>query len=180
MTLPYSNSIKETMSENRQVAVRKTDRFMMIPVAISKRKDITAAAKLVAGAMAMESYGSGIAKVSDGVLAEVTGVSRGQIVEIRKVLETARVIERHGEPIAQVQPYRLMFMATDVEKVAGKPITRRPQRELSACPLCKDLCVASKKTGWCRKCTADARNRQISRTMVREEVTAEFGRRAAG
>jgi len=164
------------MSENRQVSVGKTDRsvreqFGMLPKSVMARKDITAGAKMLLLAMNMESFGTGRLAVSDGILAEVSGVSRGQIVELRKSLETAVLIAKEGNPMKQVQAYRLLHpdMQGFSDGVALVTKTNRVARKakIEPCLKCEKPCVRSKADGLCRRCINDNRIRGIARQEIR-------------
>lgn len=176
-------SIKETMSENLQVPVGKTDRsrrrkrFAMLPSDVLSRTDITASARLVLAAMNMESLGSGRVAVSDGILAIVAGVSRGQIVEVRRRLEAAGLIQKDGPPSKQVQAYLLLHPDMCGAGEVREPLTRRPKMELRPCARCKTQCVPQKRTGWCKTCSTEARKMVITKTMVCEVVVAVMSRR---
>lgn len=175
MSSPSKDLYKETLSEMRQVPVAKCDRsreqFASLTKSILRRRDVTAAAKILFAAMLIESRGTGYVMASDSVLAEASGISRSRIIELRKSLERAELIQKFGKPVQQVQAYQVLHggRATGVLP-EEQPKTLRHRPELRPCVLCKDLCVPRKRTGWCARCTTEARNRQITRGMVVEEV----------
>lgn len=169
--MPSKSLYKETMSPGRTVGVARANsskRFGMLHADILARADIKPSTKVLYAAILMESFGSGGIRKSMGLLALRTGLSRSYVFEGLKELESVGLIEKHGPPIDQVQPWKIARAAVDTLPVTTETLRRKP--ELRPCVLCKDPCVPRKRTGWCARCTAEARNRQITRTMVREEV----------
>jgi hypothetical protein len=65
--------------------------------------------------------------------------------------------------------------ATMDEKATPVSPARR-KVQLQPCGFCQTPCVPQKRTGWCRKCSAEARNRVITKTLVREEVAVALSK----
>jgi hypothetical protein len=150
---------KETVSENRQVMSENRQvargRFSMLPADILERKDIAQSSKILLAVMNMESRGKGYLCFSDSLLSDKTGISRSQIVFLRTDLEKHGLIEKDGDSIKQIQPYRLLH--PDMRPSEESP--EEPLAPMSArvtkpiCPQCK---IKKRKvqtlTGICKAC----------------------------
>ena len=66
-----------------------------------------------------------------------------------------------------------------VDQNAAPAKAVRKKIELRPCGMCKTPCVPYKRTGWCAACTKEARNRTITKTLVREEVAVALSKATA-
>jgi DNA-binding Lrp family transcriptional regulator len=176
-----SNSIKETMSPERTVPFGGANSSKaihgQIPGDILARVDVSPAAKVVLAVMRMKSYNSGGLIASMAILAKAAGLSRTHVFESLKELESAGLIRKVGQRIKQVQPYEISCdVDVAVLPLSREPSTLRKRRRLTPCGMCKTPCVPYKTTGWCAACSKEARNRVITKTLVREEVAVALSK----
>lgn len=180
MRLP-SNSYKETVSPERTLLFARANsrkgKHAQIPENILARLDVSPAAKVVLGTMRMKSMNCGGLVASMAALGKAAGLSRTYVFECLLELESKGLIRKVGRRVKQVQPFEIICDARATSEITSEVQTARRVRQLTPCVLCKDPCVPQKRTGWCRKCSADARNRVITKALVREEVGAALGRR---
>lgn len=140
--------------------------------------------KLVFAAMAVESRGSlRTVVLSDGDLARCCGASRGAVISGRKQLEGLELIGKDGDPVEQVQPYKIlhpMFAKAPRHGTKTMPMSspetmpEQPQfrkKPMEICPKCNKLRVALKPSGWCRNCEAKKTTEDIARRVCREELS---------
>lgn len=175
--MPSNILYKETLSEKRQVPVKKlTGRrtrghFAMLPLDVMRRKDITAADKLVLEAMNNKSRGSGVCGASQGVLSEMTGLSRAKVIDSQRALESIGLISKYGIPNKQIQAYCLLHndMRANCEPDSVRVEDRRKKPVLVPCSRCRELC-GQHRTGWCPRCRQEARNQVITKTMIQQEL----------
>jgi hypothetical protein len=148
----------------------RSGRFGMLTEELLVRKDISSNAKIVYAVMKRESFRAPVIYISNARIAERSGLHRQHIAEYLKQLENVGLIEKYGEPVQQIRPYRF----TDVEVGSAATVEVKSNRKtiatLKACGRCQTPCKPSKLTGWCKRCNEEARNQRITREMVREEV----------
>ena len=178
MNLPSNSLYKETLSVFLQVGVKKPTgepRFAMLPADVLRRTDLSATAKIVLAAMAMESYSSGKVSISHQAIATTAGVSRPQVLYCLKVLEGKGLIEADGTPVKQVQPYRLLharLCARSRREAVPEVKGRSPVR----CPRCGKSRQMLLKVGWCRSCGWELKVRKIAQ----EEISGSLVRAKVG
>ena len=130
--------------------------FGMLPADVLDRRDLTPGAKILLQVMNMESYQAGSVRKSDTTYAEKSGLSRGQIVYMRRQLEDSGLIEKDGPPEKQIQGYR--FTHSDMS-CAGAPVEPAPQvvppTSRRLCPTCRRPKKLN-KAGYCYQCVAEA------------------------
>lgn len=137
----------------------------MLPADVLKRTDLTASAKLAFSALAMESWGSPDIAISHQALASICGTRRSTMLEALKQLTAAGLIAPLGEPVKQVQPYRILHARiaelptpAQAESPAGSSILR--------CGKCAKAVKQLGKTGWCRSCVADVDAERLYRSAL--------------
>lgn len=145
----------------------------MLPKSVMCRRDITPAAKLVLSAMSMESCGTGRVAISDGALGLLAGCTRTTALVARTLLVGAKLIEKDGPPIGQVQPYKILHPRL----VSNPESTAKPQRATPKtippirCPRCERRCRALLKIGYCRMCRWDEKvDRRIDAKILRAKT----------
>ena len=129
----------------------------MLDEAILRCKELSPAARVVALAIAMESYGCEIISISQSALAKAAGINRTTAGRAIRELVQIGLLAPDGEPAMQVQSYRLLPPLYR----GRKPKPASPRIQLQAC-LCGKACVAPP----CRAC----RRRSEVRTIVQAEL----------
>jgi hypothetical protein len=139
----------------------------MLPEDVLKRKDLSAYSKVVLGGIGLASHGSGRISMSHGAIGKICGVSRTQVLACYRELSAAGLLEAHGEPVKQIQSYRILHPRLIGKKVAEltKPIAK-PKPGLVSCPKCGKQCKRLKNVGYCRKCGW----KEEIRALAREEI----------
>lgn len=177
---------KETLSGSLQVPVkglyRSRQSFIVFPTDVAAIKNLSASAKMVLMAMAIEARGTGYCAASDDALGQLVGLSRPTVIDGRKRLEKADLVRKDGPPIQQVQPYALLhsrFLSANAEeKKADAPSVVR-KREWQRCGGCHRLRPALPKTGICRSCSSVKRTENISERVARKVVREEIDGKTA-
>jgi hypothetical protein len=130
--------------------------------------------KVVFYALARESRGTNrTVWISDGDLALRCGASRPSVLYALRKLVAIGLIEKSGEPVHQIQGYRILHAAfkaakSDVGNIVEPP-AKKPQ---VICPQCQKPRTAITKTGTCKACNAVNRTERIARRVSREEIQA--------
>jgi hypothetical protein len=152
---------KETVSEIEQVPVQNLtgrqstkEAFAILTREFLARRDINGSAKAVYAAMLIESKGTGLIAMSHGALGIVAGCTRVTAMGACAALGKAKVIERYGEKVDQIQPYRILNVRNP--KAAGAKFTVKTIPPLF-CPQCKRRVRALPKEGPCRDCKWNAK-----------------------
>lgn len=182
MKKPSTFLYKETLSEFQQVPVknltgRRRASFAMLPKDVLRRRDINPCSKLTLAAMNMESKCSGFVFASDEAIADLAGISRASVIAARTLLEHKELIEKNGDPIGQVQGYKLLhadMAPSESAKASGQADIPKggPQ-----CSKCKKSIKNQTKTGLCRKCARqkhDAEVYEAARAHLRSDDHAEI------
>ena len=178
--MPSNILYKETMTDFGQVVAqnlgRSSEFFAMVPHDVLARRDVTAGAKLVLGAMGVESRGTGFVAASDDALAHIAGMSRNAVSAARKQLIGAGLIRPSGERNQQVQPYEILHPryksvnAPGVEE--GPPTDLRRRKEWVECPICHHKRPGLLKAGYCRTCKGDRRIERIAERVCDRKLAS--------
>lgn len=159
-----NNLYKETRSVFVQVGVQKLtgghstgsdqkEPFAILTQSILARRDISGSAKVILAAMLIESKGTGIVAMSTGAIAISAGCSRGTAVAGCAALLKAPLIEKYGEQVNQIQPYRILHVRLAYSGIKPVPTT------IAAvfCPQCHRRVRSLPKLGPCRDCRWNAK-----------------------
>ena len=140
-------------------------------------RNLSPAAKLIYMALQIEADGSRTAAVSDAVLGETVALSRSRVQQCRQELERASLITPLDQTIKQIRPYMLRHGPVSISGIVSEPTTRRTKRprQFVPCSRCKTPCVPQQRTGWCRACAADVRQRQLTEKIVQEIIDRRLG-----
>ncbi len=142
-------------------------------------KILSATGKLVFYAFADESKGTcEVVRISDGDLASRCGSSRPSVIAGRRRLVEIGLIEPVGEPVNQVQAFRIlhpMFAKSAYRRghVGIDPEVEAPKKERRVpvnCPKCFKVCRSVMKVGWCRNCNTRMNTEKLVRRVVHEEI----------
>ncbi len=146
-----------------------TKRFGALGPAILGRRDLSMAAKITALGMHMESYNCELMSISHAALARTCGIARHSILRGIRSLQAAGLISAEGDPVMQVQKYRLrapLFRGGATAK--DEAVEANPKPVLVMCP-CGNLC----KNTPCRKCRNRADMERTARRVYAEEKRNE-------
>lgn len=128
---------------------------------------MSATAKLMLQAMAMEAYNTGEIAISCRVLANLCGANKSTVQPAIKQLIDGKLIDPLNSPVQGVQRYKLLHpryakRVDDPEK-ANTIITAH---KWLRCPQCKNDRPGLLKIGICRSCNYDNKlDRKISRKV---------------
>lgn len=113
-------------------------------------------AKVILGAMRMHSRnGRQPVSMSDGAIARGCGLSRPTVIAgLRRLLELGK-IERDGEPVKQIQAYKVS--PARFEKERAQPASSRSAARLVQCGKCKLGRKMLNRAGLCRGCAAEVK-----------------------
>lgn len=159
--LPSLLSIKKPCQDFDR-SCKNSDRsgeFGKLPGDVLALPNLKPTAKLVFAVLAMDSKGTTRrVALSDGVIAVRAGISRPSVIEGLRTLSAAGFIEAAGDPVKQVQAYRIKhrtFRATAPEVEAAPPETKASGAKdgFVKCPKCHKRCKGLLKVGWCRSCS---------------------------
>lgn len=144
--MPSKSLYKETLSEFGQVHVAKLTgkrrpRFALLYASILCRTDLKPCEKLTLMVLDMESRNADSIAVSHNAIARLAGISRTSALASIAALVEHGLIGPAGDPIKQVQPYRLIYKGMDRKTI---PTIK--------CSECKHPCYAVNKAGYCRTC----------------------------
>src|SRR6185369_4145904 len=135
-----STSITHTPTENLLVPARKMagqKRFGMLPADVMANPRISLGAKVIFAAMAMESYSSGECKISNQAIATLIGAARMTVSNAIAQLQMEGLIEPIGEPVKQIQHYRLLHPKFAVS--LGSSVEAAADPLLHNCAKCGQL-----------------------------------------
>lgn len=138
--------------------------FGMLPRDVSERKDLTLSAKVLIAVMHQESVGTGIVFLSDEVLSQKCGVGRRTVGDARVLLQKMGLIIPHGDPVNQVQAYRLLHIrhGEDARNKINELKESKKQKKLVSgntpvfqCTKCPQKMTKQTKSGLCGSCAED-------------------------
>lgn len=189
MKLPSLLSIKKPC-QNMNRSCLNSDRletFGKLPTDVRKlpKRELSPLGKLVFGEYADRSKGTNCRVLaSESDIAEGCGIGRTSVIAALKQLQRAGLIEKSGDPVKQVQGYRIthwMFREPKPKETTaavdnGKK--RKPRwggditPTMVRCPRCSRHCGGLLKVGWCRRCNADDRTRRIADEQIAKAKSA--------
>ena len=174
---------KETRSQKATGEVAKCHRleaFGMLPSSVLSL-DLPPGAKVLFAGLAMLSKGHAVVAVSLPEISTACGMDRATVIRNLRRLVKAKLIERAGRPLWQVQPWKILHpRVVRREAVRGDMElpeavwTAKRKVELVACARCRMPCVPG-KTGWCRKCAGKVEMEGEIRRMVNRAITERTG-----